>query len=109
MSRNACVIQITPVRLSRTSTNDDSVVRKIYLSIDPIAYHTIPAPCDLGTACCDQTLKFLTLELKGPHRSRRLLSDRLNLSLPSLWSVTKMATPWHLQYMVDIKPLWPLS
>src|SRR6202047_3459228 len=34
--RNACVIQITPVRLTRTSANDASVVRKIYLSIDPI-------------------------------------------------------------------------
>ena len=37
MSRNACVIQITPVRLTRTSANDASVVRKMYLSIDPIA------------------------------------------------------------------------
>src|SRR5947199_45807 len=36
MRRNACVIQITPVRLTRTSANDASVVRKIYLSIDPI-------------------------------------------------------------------------
>src|SRR5256885_2605163 len=44
MPRNACVIQITPVRLTRTSANDASVVRKIYLSIDPIAYRTIP-PC----------------------------------------------------------------
>src|SRR5215469_8758232 len=37
MPRNACVIQITPVRLTRTSANDASVVRKMYLSIDPIA------------------------------------------------------------------------
>ena len=44
MPRNACVIQITPVRLTRTSANDASVVRKIYLSIDPIGYRTIP-PC----------------------------------------------------------------
>src|SRR3979409_2510432 len=36
MPRNACVIQITPVRLTRTIANDASVVRKIYLSIDPI-------------------------------------------------------------------------
>ena len=36
MPRNACVIQITPVRLTRTSANDASVVRKMYLSIDPI-------------------------------------------------------------------------
>ena len=42
MPRNACVIQITPVRLIRTSANDASVVRKIYLSIDPIVYRTIP-------------------------------------------------------------------
>src|SRR5262249_24432293 len=36
MPRNAWVIQITPVRLIRTTANDASVVRKIYLSIDPI-------------------------------------------------------------------------
>src|SRR5438093_5881906 len=36
MPRNAWVIQITPVRLTRTTANDASVVRKIYLSIDPI-------------------------------------------------------------------------
>src|SRR6266850_2721632 len=40
--RNACVIQITPVRLTRTSANDASVVRKIYLSIDPIAIARSP-------------------------------------------------------------------
>src|ERR1700752_625882 len=46
MPRNACVIQITPVRLTRTSANDASVVRKMYLSIDPIGYRTIrPATC----------------------------------------------------------------
>src|SRR4051795_5174622 len=37
MPRSAWVIQITPVRLTRTSANDASVVRKMYLSIDPIA------------------------------------------------------------------------
>ena len=46
MPRNACVIQITPVRLTRTSANDASVVRKIYLSIDPIvtaqSHHCAP-------------------------------------------------------------------
>src|ERR1700729_2898210 len=36
MPRNAWVIQITPVRLTRTTANDASVVRKTYLSIDPI-------------------------------------------------------------------------
>src|SRR4051812_1461143 len=36
MPRNAWVIQITPVRLTRTTANDASVVRNIYLSIDPI-------------------------------------------------------------------------
>jgi len=30
------------VRLTRTSANDASVVRKIYLSIDPMRYRTIP-------------------------------------------------------------------
>jgi hypothetical protein len=43
MPRNACVIQITPVRLTKTSANDASVVRKIYLSIDPIANRTVPS------------------------------------------------------------------
>src|ERR1700750_1021099 len=42
MPRNACVIQIPPVRLPRTSANDASVVRKIYLSIDPMRYRTNP-------------------------------------------------------------------
>ena len=55
MPRNACVIQITPVRLTRTSANDASVVRKIYLSIDPIAYRTIP-PARPETAASDQSL-----------------------------------------------------
>src|SRR4030088_3413111 len=44
MPRNACVIQITPVRLTRTSANDASVVRKIYLSIDPIVTARSPPP-----------------------------------------------------------------
>src|SRR5258708_26313780 len=39
MPRSAWVIQITPVRLTSTSANDASVVRKIYLSIDPIGSH----------------------------------------------------------------------
>src|SRR5882757_1725180 len=43
MPRNACVIQITPVRLTRTSANDASVVRKIYLSIDPIVFARSPS------------------------------------------------------------------
>src|SRR5579872_6852359 len=42
MPRKAWVIQITPVRLTRTSANDASVVRKMYLSIDPIANRTVP-------------------------------------------------------------------
>src|SRR6202012_5242155 len=42
MPRSACVIQITPVRLTRTSANDASVVRKIYLSIDPIVTARFP-------------------------------------------------------------------
>ena len=41
MPRSAWVIQITPVRLTRTSANDASVVRKMYLSIDPIVTCTI--------------------------------------------------------------------
>src|SRR6476660_3599554 len=44
MPRNACVIQITPVRLTRTTANDASVVRKIYLSIDPIVTARSPRP-----------------------------------------------------------------
>src|SRR5215831_13226034 len=42
MPRNAWVIQITPVRLTRTTANDASVVRKIYLSIDPITPERSP-------------------------------------------------------------------
>ena len=37
MPRNACVIQITPVRLTSTSRNAPNVVRKMYRPIDPIA------------------------------------------------------------------------
>src|SRR6266481_4867404 len=44
MPRNACVSQITPVRLTRTSAKDASVVRKIYLSIDPIVTARSPRP-----------------------------------------------------------------
>src|ERR1700682_6147640 len=54
MPRNACVIQITPVRLTRTSANDASVVRKIYLSIDPIVTARSPTP-RTGTAAHDQS------------------------------------------------------
>src|SRR6266404_7629756 len=54
MPRNACVIQITPVRLTRTSANDASVVRKIYLSIDPIVTARFPAPRS-GIAVGDQS------------------------------------------------------
>src|SRR4051812_41466174 len=42
MPRSACVIQITPVRLTRTNANDASVVRKMYLSIDPIVLARSP-------------------------------------------------------------------
>src|SRR6266481_630526 len=52
--RNACVIQITPVRLTRTSANDASVVRKIYLSIDPIVTARSGTPAT-GTAAGDQS------------------------------------------------------
>src|SRR5712671_1229558 len=54
MPRNACVIQITPVRLTRTSANDASVVRKIYLSIDPIVTARSPPPRS-GTTAGDQS------------------------------------------------------
>ena len=36
MSRNACVTQITAVRLTSTIRNAPSVVRKIYSLMDPI-------------------------------------------------------------------------
>ena len=36
MSRNACVTQITAVRLTSTTRNAPNVVRKIYRLIDPI-------------------------------------------------------------------------
>src|SRR5690242_13887917 len=44
MPRSACVIQITPVRLTRTIANAVSVVRKMYLSIDPIVTADPPLP-----------------------------------------------------------------
>ena len=36
MSRNACVTQITAVKLTSTTRNAPKVVRKIYRLIDPI-------------------------------------------------------------------------
>ena len=68
MPRNACVIQITPVRLIRTSANDASVVRKIYLSIDPI----VTARSRPAT---DQTPRIATNPLKrGPFGRTAILS-----------------------------------
>src|SRR6185437_2954472 len=64
MPRNACVIQITPVRLTRTNANDASVVRKIYLSIDPIVTaRSRPATGQIAS-------RHQPLE-KEPHWSRR--------------------------------------
>ena len=77
MPRNACVIQITPVRLTRTSANDASVVRKIYLSIDPIVTARSP-PGALDLRLNDQSRN------QDPLWSRRHSSSRLTLSLPSL-------------------------
>src|SRR3954454_13377636 len=50
MPRSACVIQITPVRLTSPSVNDASVVRKIYLSIDPIVAARSPTTDGTGAA-----------------------------------------------------------
>src|SRR6266568_4735043 len=71
MPRNACVIQITPVRLTRTSANDASVVRKIYLSIDPIvtARSHLSAP--------EPRLSTNPLKNRDPLWSRRQPSSRL--------------------------------
>src|SRR5437016_12375953 len=63
MPRNACVIQITPVRLTRTSANDASAVRKMYLSIDPIV--TADPTLRARTAASDQPL-FEGSPLVGP-------------------------------------------
>src|SRR5207342_68526 len=76
MPRNACVIQITPVRLTRTSANDASVVRKMYLSIDPIAIAR--SHLRAGTAAHDQS------RYRDPLWSRRHGSGWLTFSLPSL-------------------------
>src|ERR1700712_657062 len=73
MPRNACVIQITPVRLTRTSANDASVVRKIYLSIDPIVYRTIPPIAPKGRPATNPLNR-------DPH-------DRA-ASLPAVYSLT---------------------
>src|SRR5450755_3949969 len=56
MPRKACVIQITPVKLTRTSANDASVVLKIYLSIDPVVTERSPPRHD-STASRDQPLR----------------------------------------------------
>src|SRR5450432_1468061 len=64
MPRNACVIQITPVRLTRTNANDASVVRKIYLSIDPIVTaRSPPIEPELRQATKSRS--------RDPHWSRR--------------------------------------
>ena len=77
MPRNACVIQITPVRLTRTSANDASVVRKMYLSIDPIV------PVRSRPATVEQR-RNQTPERRGPHWLRRICPIGLSSHLPSL-------------------------
>ena len=76
MPRNACVIQITPVRLTRTSANDASVVRKIYLSIDPIVPARSPS-VRTGTAPRPDP------EPEIP-QGRAIIPDRHTRTLPSL-------------------------
>src|SRR6478735_10430982 len=72
MPRNACVIQITPVRLTRTSANDASVVRKIYLSIDPIVTARAPLARRNGG------LRPNPLNNRDPQWSRRQPSSHLH-------------------------------
>src|SRR3981081_593930 len=92
MPRNACVIQITPVRLTRTSANDASVVRKIYLSIDPIVPARSPPPRS-GTTAGDQS--------RAQGSPLVIATVQPAYSLPSLCSVNKMAAPWHPRDIVN--------
>src|ERR1700721_2451254 len=99
MPRNACVIQITPVRLTRTSTNDASVVRKIYLSIDPIATARSPHQPELRCATNPET--------GNPLWSRRHSSWPAH----SLYHPFDLSTKWlchgTLRIRLIIRNMWP--
>src|SRR3984957_17946037 len=96
MPRNACVIQITPVRLTRTSANDASGVRKIYLSIDPIV--TVRSHL-AGLNCgCDQTLKpgsplVAPPFVQPPHSLTTIPTKWLSQGTLAIWLI--------------IRPMWP--
>src|SRR5215831_14164804 len=92
MPRNACVIQITPVRLTRTSANDASVVRKIYLSIDPIV--TARSHRAAGRTATNPLRTEVPSAAPPPYPTAIV-------SPPSLCSVNKMAAPWHGPSMVN--------
>src|SRR5450631_2348783 len=83
MPRNACVIQITPVRLTRTSANDASVVRKRYLSIDPIVTARSPP---LANRRCERDQS----RSRDPHWSRRIRPA----GLPSHYHPFDPSTKW---------------
>src|SRR5215471_9137430 len=96
MPRNACVIQITPVRLTRTSTNDASVVRKIYLSIDPIVTYD-PRPVTPARRAATKPF------VQGPLWSRR----RLSRLLYSLYHPFDPSTKWLSRGALGLRLIFP--
>src|ERR1700692_2980122 len=101
MPRNACVIQITPVRLTRTSANDASVVRKIYLSIDPIATARSPPP--------DLELQPATHpEIRIPLGRAAVRPGRSLSQYHPFDPSTKWLRHGTLGIRLIIRPMWPL-
>src|SRR6266481_9824965 len=100
MPRNACVIQITPVRLTRTSANDASVVRKIYLSIDPIVTARSPPP-GTGTAARDQSRN------RDPLWSRHHEPSRLTPPYHPFDPSTKWLSQGTPNMRLIFRPMWP--
>src|ERR1700712_1392905 len=100
MPRNACVIQITPVRLTRTSANDASVVRKIYLSIDPIVNRTIPPPANRNSTG-DQSRN------RDPHGRVAISSGHSLSHYHPFDPSTKWLSQGTLAIWLIIRPMWP--
>src|SRR6185437_10771976 len=100
MPRNACVIQITPVRLIRTSANDASVVRKMYLSIDPIA--------TARSRLANRERNRRPILKSGSPRSRRHPSGKpLNSHYHPVDPSTKWLAQGALRIWLIIHSMWP--
>src|SRR4051812_37354993 len=99
MPRKACVIQITPVRLTSTSVNDASVVRKIYLSIEPIVPVRSPS-AELEPAAASDPVSGI------PPRARSLRFGILAHYHPFDWS-TKWLRDGAFGIRLIIREMWP--